>query len=274
MPKFDADAIARFEEVLRKDPKSQVFAPLAEAYREAGRLPEAERMAASGTKRFPSFPGGWITYAKILRELKKPEAALPALQRAMNLAPENILALQLLGETYLDLKNPKEALKVFKRILFLNPLAEKAKRIVQKLESLTADEYDEELFSMTKLSPLQGQIPPAPAPLVASPKPGEPPKGMVRMLSLIDAFIVRNDIHRADQLLDETRVEFGEHAEIQQRALLLQRRRASQLANERDLPENLAPIASREKGVREKKIQTLRMMLREIERYRESMLIL
>ena len=42
MPSFSADAIARFEEVLRKDPNSQVFAPLADVYRTEARLAEDE----------------------------------------------------------------------------------------------------------------------------------------------------------------------------------------------------------------------------------------
>ncbi len=34
---------------------------------------------------------------------------------------------------------------------------------------------------------------------------------MERMLSLIDAFIVRNDLEKAHALLKDTRVEFGEN---------------------------------------------------------------
>lgn len=270
MSLFTPDAVARFEEVLRKDPNSQVFAPLADAYRTEGRLQDAERLSADGVRRHPTFAGGWVVRGKILRDLKRLPNAEESFRKATQLAPENLLALQLLGEVCLEQKNPKESLKVFKRVLFLNPLAEKAKRIVAKLESLTADEYGEDLFSMTKLKPLQE---PAPAPKAPEPvKPGEIPKGLVRMLSLIDAFIVRNDIVRADQLVDETRVEFGDHAEIEQRQKLLQRRKASQLSSLSETPAPLAPVTSREESIRQRKIETLRSLLRSIEHAKDASL--
>lgn len=271
MAKFDADAVARFEEILRRDAHSQVFAPLADAYREIGRLPEAEILGREGVKKHPRFPGGWLAYGKALRDGGKHEEAFKAFRQAAELSPENLLALQLMGESLLTLKQSKEALKVFKKILFLNPLAEKAKRIVGKLETLTADEYDQDVFAMTRLRPLSdAAVTAAPPPAPAS--PAAPAKGLTRMLSLVDAFIVRNEISRADQLLDETQTEFGEHAEIQQRRQMLQRRRASQLAEMQEQAEPLAPLSSREEMIVRKKVEVLRLMLREIERAREASL--
>lgn len=271
MPAFPADAVARFEEVLRKDPNSQVFAPLADAYRSENRLAEADRVSSDGVRRHAGFAGGWVIRGRVLRDLKRPEEAREALLRAIRLAPENLLALQILGEVLLELKEPKEALRIFKRVLFLNPQAEKAKRIVAKLESLTADEYEDELFSMTRLRPLQ-ETPRATAPTAneVALKPGEPPKGLVRLLSLVDAFIVRNDIVRAAQLLDETQVEFGAHGEIDQRRILLQRRRGLQLSESAERPEALTPLVSREEAVRAKKVETLRSLLRTIDELKDA----
>lgn len=272
MPSFSAEAVARFEEVLQKDPNSQAFAPLAEAYRQEQRFLEAQRVISEGVRRHPHFASGWVTFAKIYRDLKKPAEALEALQKALAIAPENLLALQMTGEVQLELKKAKEALRIFKRILFLNPQAEKARRIIAKLESVTADEYDDDLFSMTKLSSLVGKSEDLPAPAVppksepkAEPKPGETSKGLVRMLSLIDAFIARNDLTRSSQLLDETLKEYGEHAEISQRLMILQRRRSSQLASREETAQPLAPVASREQQIRQKKVATLQSLLRRIE---------
>ena len=276
MPQFSAEAIARFEEVLQKDPNSQAFAPLAEAYRTEHRLMEADRVATEGVRRHPQFASGWVTYGKILRDLKRLPEALEAFSKAAQLAPENLLALQLLGEIQLEAKRPKEALKIFKRILFLNPQAEKARKIIAKLESLTADEYEEDLFAMTKLT--AALTAPSGSPMAAKPAPGaadqamqtankatQASKGLQRMLSLIDAFIVRNDLQRALQLTDETFVEFGDNPEIQQRRLILQRRRGSQLGLREEMSEPLAPLASREEQIRRRKIQTLQALLRRIE---------
>ncbi|MBX2989040.1 MAG: tetratricopeptide repeat protein [Bdellovibrionaceae bacterium] len=277
MPQFSSDAVARFEEVLRKDPTSQVFAPLAEAYRSEQRLAEAARVASDGVQRHPEFAGGWVVYGKILKELNRPREAMEALNKAVHFAPGNLLALQLLGESHLEAKRPKEALRVFKRILFLNPQAEKARRIVEKLESLTADEYEEEIFAMTKLTPLQA---PEPATVIArdgDPAPAAKDRGaapggaLLRMLSLIDAFIVRNDLNRASQLLDETRQEFGEDNEIRQRQILLQRRRTSQLGLRTEAAEPLAPLSSREEQIRDRKIKALQLVLQRIEGLRDDL---
>jgi tetratricopeptide (TPR) repeat protein len=269
MPTFSQEAVSRFEDVLRKDPNSQVFAPLAEAYRTEERWIEAEKIASDGVRRHPEFASGWVVLGKVQRDMKRPREAMASLRKAVGLAPENLLAMQLLGELLLELKEPKEALKVFKRVLFLNPQAEKAKRIIAKLESLTADEYDDEIFAMTKLKPLEEAASAPVAKAVVPVKPGEPSKGLMRMLSLVDAFIVRNEIGRASQLLDETRTEFGEDANIQQRQLLLQRRRASQLAAQSEEAEPLAPLASREEQIRQKKVKTLRVLLRKIDELSE-----
>lgn len=267
MPQYSADAVSRFEEVLRKDPNSQVFAPLADVYRTEARLAEADWISSEGVRRHPGFAGGWVVRGRVMRDMKKPLDAEQAFRKAVQLAPENLLALQQLGEILLENKNAKEALRLFKRVLFLNPGAEKARRIVAKLESLTADEYGEELFAMTKLKPLEGKKSAAPAPAAA---PGELSGGLVRMLSLVDAFIVRNDLIRAGQLVDETRVEFGDHPEIQQRALLLQKRKASMLSHATETPEPLAPVRNREESARRRKIETLHALLRTIESYKDA----
>ncbi|HWU42422.1 MAG TPA: hypothetical protein VN132_03255, partial [Bdellovibrio sp.] len=175
---------------------------------------------------------------------------------------------------YLAQKNPKEALKSFKMVLFLNPQSKSAQRAVQKLESLTADEYDDEVFSMAKLPDVKleaaedsvGDIVPAEA-LSAETlyKPEPPPRGkaLERMLSLIDAFIVRNDLEKAHALLKDTRVEFGDHPDIERRMKALQVR-----YNEPEEALPLKPLRSRQELIQKKKLETLEMMLRKIQEYR------
>ncbi|WP_413575016.1 tetratricopeptide repeat protein [Bdellovibrio sp. HCB290] len=273
MPKIEASAIEKYQAILAKDPTSQVFAPLAEAYREMGMMKEALQVVTSGVQRHPQFVGGLVTYAKILRDAGQIGRAIEALKKATGLASENILAHQLLAELQLANKNPKEALKAFKMVLFLNPNSQSAQKAVQKLESLTADEYDDEVFAMAKLPQVNLETPPieqtipgtktGAATEVFKPQPVPRNKAFERMLSLIDAFIVRNDLEKAHALLKDTRVEFGAHAEIERRMKTLQVR-----YNEPDEPVPLKPLLPREEMVRKKKIETLEMMLRKIEDYR------
>lgn len=284
MPKIEADAIEKYQLILQKDPNSQVFAPLAEAYREMGLFQEAENVAKAGVKRHPTFAAGYVIYAKILKEQERIEECLKLAQRAVDLAPENIMAHQLLAEIYLQTKKPKEALKAFKMVLFLNPQSERARKAVSKLESLTADEYEDEVFEMSKIGKIKEQFwveeekksEPAPeSSLKTNSKikaPPVPSRALERMLSLIDAFIVRNDLNKAKMLLSDTQTEFGDHPEIVQRMKLLHSRSGSMMANpspNEDEATPLKPLVSREKAIQQRKLETLEMMLRNIEAYRQ-----
>lgn len=275
MPKIDASTVERYQNILESDPKSQVFAPLAEAYREMGMLKEALKVAASGVQHHPQFTGGLVTYARILKETQHLEKALEVAQRATQLAADNILAHQIKAEILLQLKQPKEALKTFKMVLFLNPNSKSAQKAVQKLESLTADEFEDDVFEMTKLPEVvlsNEKLPPPPierefayeeSPIIESTAPSHHNKALERMLSLIDAFIVRNDLEKANALLKDTRIEFGEHPEISKRMKTLQVR-----YDDLEEPLPLKPMRPRDELVRQKQLETLELMLRKIEDYR------
>lgn len=273
--KIDASTIEKYQSILAKDPNSQVFAPLAEAYREMGMLQEAQKTIINGLQRHPQFVSGLVTFGRIMRDSGEFRKALDALNKAVVLAPENILAQQVLGEIHLANKNPKEALRAFKMVLFLNPNSKSAQKSVQKLESITADEYDDEVFAMTKLPEVN--LSSAPSSSALSPReraqelitptaPTSPSKAMERMLSLIDAFIVRNDLEKAHALLKDTRVEFGDHPEIQRRMKTLQVR-----YNDSDEATPLRPLQPRDQVIRERKLEVLQMMLRKIEDYRQQL---
>lgn len=270
--KIEAGTIEKYQLILEKDPNSQVFAALAEAYREMGMLAEAQKVVTAGVQRHPQFVSGLVIYARVLRDLAQYPKALNALKQATSLNGENILAHHLMAEIYIALKDPKEALKAFKMVLFLNPNSKSAQKAVQKLESLTADEYDDDVFAMAKLPDVNfSKSKPAatlnadfaPEEIIIQPTPTTTNKALERMLSLIDAFIVRNDLEKAHALLKDTRVEFGEHPEIQRRMKTLQVR-----YNDTDEAIPLKPLLPRDQRVREKKLETLNLMLRRIEEHR------
>lgn len=275
MAKLDASTIEKYQAILAKDPSNQVFAPLAEAYREMGLLKEAEKMAKEGVRRHPHFVSGLVTLAKILKDLESYQEALNHLKKALTLASENILAHQLCGEIQLALRQPKEALKHFKMILFLNPQSQSAKKAVQKLESLTADEYDDELFQMARISQVKGNTTPSAVPQIensateSSSTTTPTPKGLERMLSLIDAFIVRSDLEKAQLLIQDCVKEFGPHAELQKRQRSLKSRTSS--AEDLVSATPLKPLTPRTDAIKKKKIETLELLLRRIDDYRAGL---
>lgn len=246
-------SIEKYQRLLEKDPSHLVFAPLAEAYRELGMLPQAEKTVKDGIVRHPQYVGGYVTYGRILIDLQNPRGAQAVLKKALELDPQNILAYHLLATTALDLEDSKSALNYYKKVLFLNPQNEKARKAIQKLESLTADEFDEETFQMKKLAPTEAALPAA-----KKPSPGDQEALLERQLSLVDAYFVRSDLAKAKELLAQLSKSSPNHPEIKNRWDLL----AEQEPQEEELP--LSPDLVREKQILKRKIQALESVLHRI----------
>jgi tetratricopeptide (TPR) repeat protein len=187
---INPEFVERYQLEYEKNPKSRVFAPLAEAYRQMGFIEEAKRICEKGIEYHPDFASGHLTYGRILLETKAVDQALTQLEKAAELSPDNLLAQSLMGETLLKLRRPKDALKAFKMVLFLNPDDERAQKIVRKWEFLSADEYESELFEMKPVfDDRQGS---AQATSIAE-----------RAISMADAFTVRGDIEEAVAVLED-----------------------------------------------------------------------
>lgn len=262
MQDIQPELIERYQILLQKDPKSQVFAPLAEAYRKMGLGEEAFRIALRGVQFNPNFGGGRIALAKVLLDRDNIQSAIEELERAIELSSDNIMAHSLLGDCYLKSKRPKDALRAFKMVLFLAPNNEKAAKAVRKLESLTADEYEEDLFEMKplpKMEELKTMTPSALRPL-QSDQPRHS-SDLERVLSLIDAYIVRNDVEKADQVLKDAQIDFGQHPELLKRLKLV-----SQRTLERDPSPVAAPPPSRKRESLEHKIIFLRELMARVQR--------
>jgi tetratricopeptide (TPR) repeat protein len=255
--------VERYQIELEKNPKSRIFAPLAEAYRQMGLLDEAIKICQRGVQIHPEFAGGQLAYARVLIAKGNPLQALTHLEKAVQISPDNLLAQTLLGETYLQLRRPKDALKAFKMVLFINPNDAKALRTVRKWEFLSADEYEEELFKMTPVfeTPKEGEAPilepipgevsenefvvsnfhSTPSSKTAESSPSSDPvldsrsrlaaaatpwrkKEIERAISLADAYTVRNDLERAMYVLQAARDQLGVSDEIEKRYQLLRKR--------------------------------------------------
>ena len=232
MANVNPEFVERFQLEYEKNPRSRVFAALAEAYRKMGLIEEANRIASRGVQIHPTFAGGRVAFAKVLNDLKKPDEALVQLEKAIETSPENLLAHSLMGEVLLQLRRPKDALKSFKMVLFLNPNDERAKSAVGKWEFLSADDYDDELFAMKPVFKMAKSAKDAPVlePLAGGPagegKRGAPEfaRSMERAISLADAFTVRGEPEKALAVLAEARIRVGSIPELEKRFELLSRR--------------------------------------------------
>ncbi len=220
----NAEFIERCQIEYAGNPASRVFAPLSEAYRRMGLLSEAMEVATRGVKLHPNFAAGRIAYARLMIEKKSFVEAVEQLKRASELSPDNILAFQLLGETYLELRRPKEALNAFKMVLFLNPLHERAQAMVRKWEFLTADEFGDEDFDW---GPSENDILPDIDPEKMKQlklDPSRADREANRAISIADALTVRNDLDGAFAVLGRTIRQLGARSDLEQRLGLLGRR--------------------------------------------------
>lgn len=255
MTKPPAETIRQYEKALQKDPASKVFAPLADAYRELGRLPEAEALARDGIRRHPEYVGGYLALARVFISNRRSEDAEGCLKKAIEVSPENLLAYQLLGQVYVELKRPQDALKAHKMVLFLNPLSEKSRQAVEKLETLSATDYDDELFEMRPLRE-QTRSTMAVGKSLAN--------NLERGLSFIDALIVRNELGQAREMLQELTAQYPDSAEIQ--------RRWSFFGDDTvptDHGEPLRPLMNRERQIWQRKKELLESLLHRIQRHRQ-----
>lgn len=258
--KISSAAVEEYRKILDKDPNSKVFAPLAEALREQKLYSQAQYVAEHGVKRHPGFVGGFVALGRVLSDQAKYTQSLPILKKATELDPQNLLALQLLGNVYLQLQMTKEALKTFKMVLFLNPLSEKAKKAVQKLESFSAEDFEEDVFKYSRPNIRKENQEEEIVAFEGSPEAISPLDDieLERKLSLVDALIIRNQFDRARDALTELSRRSPGHLGIQERFDLL----------ETDVPEeeamDLQPLVSREKMVIERKRALLEGLLQRI----------
>jgi tetratricopeptide (TPR) repeat protein len=210
---MDSEFIRRYQSLYDQDPSSRIFAPLAEAYRKEARFEQALSIAERGVLEHPHFASGRVTLGRILIDLGRVEEALDHLEKAVETAPENILAHRLLAESYLQLKDRKNALKSFKMVLFLNPSDDRAEKQIRRLESITAADYEEDAFQLQSLRETR---------LTTT---AEDERWEVdRAMSLCDAFIVRNDFDRALEVLESLDENIKENSEIKKRLNALQDR--------------------------------------------------
>jgi hypothetical protein len=104
-----------------RDPEGRVFAPLADAYRRAGQIPEALRLLNEGLTRLPEFVPGYVVAAELYVEQGLAEEAGVAARRALELDPDNVNALRSLLRVLEDEDEAAEARQVRDHLVALEP---------------------------------------------------------------------------------------------------------------------------------------------------------
>lgn len=110
-PELEQDGeIARFREILAREPSSVVFAPLSEAYRKRGMLTQAIEVCIRGLAHHPNFLSGRVALARALYDAGDVVKARQEAETVIQSAPENLAALRLLALICRD-QGDREGLK-------------------------------------------------------------------------------------------------------------------------------------------------------------------
>ena len=126
--------LVKYLEAYEKNPKSRVFAPLAETYRKLGMREKAFEILKQGIKNHPSYLMGYLGLAFCYKDLGKLELAYSTIRPFVDGSRDNIRLQKLFGSICFELNYFEEALDTYKFLLFLNPRDRTISKIVKKIE--------------------------------------------------------------------------------------------------------------------------------------------
>ncbi len=137
--------LAKYSALFEKNPKSRVFAPLAESYRKLGMLEEALKILRGGIKRHPTYVMGYIVLAHCYFDQQNYELAYNTIRPFVSDNLENISLQKLFAQICINLGYLEEALQTFKYLLLINPKDQYVSEQVKLLEDdlLVQDEKED-----------------------------------------------------------------------------------------------------------------------------------
>lgn len=141
--------LAKYHQLYQKNPRSKVFAPLAESYRKLGMLEDALKILREGIKSHPSYALGYIVLANCYFDQQKYELCYNTLRPLVGAHQDNISLQKLFAQTCLQISHLDEALETYKYLLFMNP---KDRFFADQVKKLEEDLYQtQKIISHEKL---------------------------------------------------------------------------------------------------------------------------
>ncbi len=169
-PPSDSE-IREYFRILKNDPKSRVFAPLAEALIRRGRLEEAEQLCIHGTEKNNHFSDGHLAYARVLFYLFRYIDALEEVKKALALDSSNIDAYLIAAEIFLSRSQIRAASDACMKVLDMDSTNAQAMQILKKLNAGTEDTLatDGRFTSISGTAPSSKRLKSGQAPSMTNP---------------------------------------------------------------------------------------------------------
>lgn len=130
-----ADKIKSCEDRLALNPDSLLFACLAQAYLDAGRVDDALRTARYGVARFPLFVAGQRALALACHARGLTAECRGALERVVEAVPEDVAAQKMLGRLLKETGDNAAARLAFATVLEFNPLDDECRNELAELDA-------------------------------------------------------------------------------------------------------------------------------------------
>lgn len=132
--KNQSAVLAKYFALYKKNPRSKVFAPLAEAFRKLGMLDDAFKILKDGIRNHPNYALGYIVLAHCYYDQEKYELTYNTLRPIVSQNADNISLQKIFAKSCMNLGYLDEALDTYKYLLFMNPRDKFFSEQVKKLE--------------------------------------------------------------------------------------------------------------------------------------------
>lgn len=134
MAKKSSSLLVKYQTMYDRNPRSRVFAPLAESYRKLGLLDEAFKVLKNGLKYHPDYSLGHLVLAHCYYDQEKYQLVYDTLKPLLSKNMDNIQMQRIFAEAAIELGYLEEALDTYKYLLFLNPQDKAFAQEIKKLE--------------------------------------------------------------------------------------------------------------------------------------------
>lgn len=127
--------IRDYFKILKEDPTSRVFAPLAEALVRRGRLDEAEKICQLGLEANPDFSDGHLAYARVLYYLFRYQEAIEQVKLTLATTPNKVEAYLIAAEIFLARSQHKPASDACLKAIDIDPENIEARQILKRINA-------------------------------------------------------------------------------------------------------------------------------------------
>ncbi len=124
----------KYQADFEKNPKSRVFAPLAEIYRKVGMTEKSMEILSQGLRFHPTYLMGYLGLSFCYYDLKQYSLAYTTLRPFVEENRDNIRLQKLYSKICIAMAKKDEALETLKYLLFINPRDREIANDVQELE--------------------------------------------------------------------------------------------------------------------------------------------